>query len=138
MDLKSPGRNKAMTSAIEDLEAKGRAAKQAAHRLAYLATDIKNQALHNIADDLLAEKDAILAANKTDYHTKNIVPGRDFPLEGDNIILADIRYAQEGDSNEGKKLLFKKGIDGFSKRIGFFPSPPIVRDISISAYGIVR
>jgi len=57
-----------MTSAIEDLEAKGRAAKQAAHRLAYLATDIKNQALQNIAADLLAKQDEILVANKTDYH----------------------------------------------------------------------
>jgi glutamate-5-semialdehyde dehydrogenase len=56
-----------MTSAVEALEAKGRAARAAAHRLAYLATDIKNQALHNIADDLLARKDEILAANRIDY-----------------------------------------------------------------------
>jgi glutamate-5-semialdehyde dehydrogenase len=57
-----------MTSAIEDLEAKGRAAKQASHRLAYLATDIKNQALRNIASALLVKKDEILAANRIDYH----------------------------------------------------------------------
>ena len=56
-----------MTSAIEQLKAKGRAAKAAAHRLAYLSTDIKNKALHNIAADLLARKGDILAANKKDY-----------------------------------------------------------------------
>ncbi len=53
----------------------------------------------------------ITGANKTDYHIKNVVPGRDFPLEGDNIIVTDIRYAQEGDTHNGKKLLFKKGIE---------------------------
>jgi len=58
---------KNMTSAIEQLEDKGKAAKAAAHRLAYLSTDIKNKALHNIADDLLARQDEILAANKKDY-----------------------------------------------------------------------
>jgi prolyl-tRNA synthetase len=50
-------------------------------------------------------------ANKTDYHTVNVVPGRDFPLEGKNIAVADIRNAVEGDTYEGKKLLFKHGIE---------------------------
>jgi prolyl-tRNA synthetase len=50
-------------------------------------------------------------ANKTDYHTVNVVPGRDFPLEGANIVVADIRNASEGDTYEGKKLLFKRGIE---------------------------
>ena len=53
----------------------------------------------------------VTGANKTDYHTKNVVPGRDFPLEGDNVVVADIRNAEEGDTNNGKKLLFKKGIE---------------------------
>jgi prolyl-tRNA synthetase len=53
----------------------------------------------------------VTGANKTDYHTKNVVPGRDFPLEGDNIIVADIRNAVEGDIYRGKKLLFKRGIE---------------------------
>jgi len=53
----------------------------------------------------------VTGANKTDYHIKNVVPGRDFPLEGDNIIITDIRYASEGDTHNGKKLLFKKGIE---------------------------
>jgi prolyl-tRNA synthetase len=53
----------------------------------------------------------VTGANKTDYHTKNIVPGRDFPLSGDNIIVADIRNALNGDTHNGKKLLFKHGIE---------------------------
>jgi len=53
----------------------------------------------------------VTGANKTDYHKINVVPGRDFPLEGQNITVADIRYAQEGDTHESKKLLFKKGIE---------------------------
>ena len=53
----------------------------------------------------------VTGANKTDYHTKNVVPGRDFPLEGENVIVTDIRYATEGDIYNGKKLLFKKGIE---------------------------
>ena len=57
-----------MTSPIEELEAKGKAAKAASRRMAYLSTEVKNKALHNVADDLLAKKDEILAANKIDYH----------------------------------------------------------------------
>lgn len=53
----------------------------------------------------------VAGANKTDYHVKNVVPGRDFPLEGKNIVTADIRNAVEGDTHKGKKLLFKKGIE---------------------------
>jgi prolyl-tRNA synthetase len=53
----------------------------------------------------------ITGANKTDYHIKNVVPGRDFPLEGPNIKVVDLRLAAQGDSFEGKKLLFKKGIE---------------------------
>ena len=56
-----------MKSAIAELDAKGRAAKEASKRLAYLATGIKNRALHNISRDLLARKSEILAANKEDY-----------------------------------------------------------------------
>ncbi|MFC1593164.1 glutamate-5-semialdehyde dehydrogenase [Candidatus Omnitrophota bacterium] len=56
-----------MKSAVEVLETKARAAKAASQRLAYLSTDIKNKALHNISHDLLARKDEILAANQVDY-----------------------------------------------------------------------
>ncbi len=53
----------------------------------------------------------VTGANKTDYHIKNVVPGRDFPLKDDNVTIADIRCAVEGDTYNGKKLLFKKGIE---------------------------
>jgi len=56
-----------MKSAIEELKEKGRAAKAASRRMAYLATEVKNQALHNVAEDLLAKQGAILAANQIDY-----------------------------------------------------------------------
>ena len=55
-----------MESAIEELEAKGRAAKAASHRLAYLSSQVKNKALATISEDLLANKDDILAANRID------------------------------------------------------------------------
>jgi glutamate-5-semialdehyde dehydrogenase len=57
-----------MKSAVEELKAKGRAAKAASRKMAYLSTDIKNSALRNIADDLIARKDEILAANKKDFN----------------------------------------------------------------------
>jgi len=56
-----------MKNAIEELEVKAKAAKAASRRMAYLSTEVKNKALSNIADDLLAKKDAILVANEIDY-----------------------------------------------------------------------
>jgi len=56
-----------MRPAIEELEAKGKAAKAASRRMAYLSTEVKNKALHNISDDLLMRQDEILAANQIDY-----------------------------------------------------------------------
>jgi len=53
----------------------------------------------------------VTGANKTDYHVKNVAPGRDFPLDGDNILVTDIRNAVDGDTHDGKKLLFKHGIE---------------------------
>jgi prolyl-tRNA synthetase len=50
-------------------------------------------------------------ANKTDYHVRRVVPGRDFPLEGKNVQVADLRNAVEGDTLNGKKLTFKHGIE---------------------------
>ena len=53
----------------------------------------------------------VTGANKTNYHTKNIVPGRDFPLTGGNVIIADVRNAAAGDTHGGKPLAFSKGIE---------------------------
>jgi len=56
-----------MKSAVEELEKKVRTAKAASRRMAYLSAEVKNKALHNISNDLLARKDEILAANQIDY-----------------------------------------------------------------------
>jgi len=56
-----------MDAANNKLELKAKTAKAASKRLAYLSTEIKNRALKNIADDLLARSNDILAANKLDY-----------------------------------------------------------------------
>jgi prolyl-tRNA synthetase len=53
----------------------------------------------------------VTGANKTDYHVKNLVPGRDFPLEGANVVVADIRNAVEGDTHGGERLTFSRGIE---------------------------
>jgi glutamate-5-semialdehyde dehydrogenase len=56
-----------MMTPIEELEAQAKAAKQASKKMAYVGTEVKNKALHNIAADLLTHKIDILAANKLDY-----------------------------------------------------------------------
>lgn len=53
----------------------------------------------------------VTGANKTDYHVRNVVPGRDFPLAGANVRVADIRRAVEGDTYHGRKLTFRRGIE---------------------------
>ena len=53
----------------------------------------------------------VTGANKTDYHVRNVVPGRDFPLEGGNVVIADVRNATQSDTHGGKKLLFTRGIE---------------------------
>jgi len=56
-----------MNTQDNELELKAKAARAASRRMAYLSTEIKNRALNNIADDLLAKSKDILAANKLDY-----------------------------------------------------------------------
>ena len=53
----------------------------------------------------------VAGANKTDYHVRNVVPGRDFPLAGANISVADIRNAVQGDTHDGRLLKFSRGIE---------------------------
>jgi glutamate-5-semialdehyde dehydrogenase len=55
-----------MTNAIAELKTKAKAAKEASRPLAYLSTDIKNKALHNVAEDLCSKTKEIIAANKLD------------------------------------------------------------------------
>lgn len=56
-----------MRAAVTELREKGRAVRAASKRLAYLSTEVKNRALHNIAEDLIAKKALTLAANEKDY-----------------------------------------------------------------------
>jgi len=57
-----------MQSPIKELEEKAKAAKAASRRMAYLSAEVKDKALHNIANDLTAKQGEILSANQTDYH----------------------------------------------------------------------
>jgi glutamate-5-semialdehyde dehydrogenase len=56
-----------MTITRTELQAKGEEARRAAHRLAFVSTDIKNQALLATAAALLERQDEILSANQADY-----------------------------------------------------------------------
>ena len=85
-----------MKSAIAELEARGKAAKEASKRLAYLSTDIKNRALTNTSRDLLARKDEILAANQEDYKESKASGMSDHML--DRLMLNESRLeAMAGD-----------------------------------------
>jgi prolyl-tRNA synthetase len=53
----------------------------------------------------------VTGANRTDYHVRNVVPGRDFPLDGQGVTIADIRNAARGDTLDGKELTFSRGIE---------------------------
>jgi glutamate-5-semialdehyde dehydrogenase len=56
-----------MDNAFSILEEKAKAARAASYRLAFISSEIKNKALHNISNDLLEKKESILAANRLDY-----------------------------------------------------------------------
>jgi len=56
-----------MKSAVTEVEEKGRAAKAASRKLAFLTTEVKNKALLGIADALMARQDEIMSANSLDY-----------------------------------------------------------------------
>ncbi len=56
-----------MESAIKELEERGKAAKAASKKLAFLPTETKNRALLDVAEALIDKQDEILAANKIDY-----------------------------------------------------------------------
>jgi glutamate-5-semialdehyde dehydrogenase len=53
-------------TAVSELKARGKAAKEASRKMAYLSTEVKNRALQNIAADLRAKTKEILAANRID------------------------------------------------------------------------
>jgi len=89
----------------------------------------------------------VAGANRTDYHVRNVVPGRDFPLAGDNVIVADIRNAVPGDTHDGKELLFGRGIEvgqlfklgtKYSEKLGatFLDEKGVERPCLMGCYGI--
>jgi len=55
-----------MSSAIDELEKKGKAAKAASRKLAHLPSEVKNKALIDIAESLVAREGEILDANRLD------------------------------------------------------------------------
>ena len=83
-----------------ELEVKGRAARRAARRLATMSADVKNAALHNVADGLKAREEEILAANERD-----IANGRERGLEEyflDRLLLNAERL--EGLANDARGI----------------------------------
>ena len=78
------------------------------------------QGLAERADLMIVDRDvstmhnAATGANKTDYHVKNVNPGVDFPIEGDKVVMADIRNVIEGDlspTGDGQPLHLKTAIE---------------------------
>jgi glutamate-5-semialdehyde dehydrogenase len=55
-----------MSSAVQEVDTKARAARAASKRLAHVATDMKNKALLRIADGLISSEKEILTANERD------------------------------------------------------------------------
>ena len=100
-----------------------------------------------IDHSVLTIEAGVTGANKTDYHIKNVVPGRDFPIEGENVIVADIRNAVESDTYQGKKLTFKRGIEvgqvfklgtKYSAKLGakFLDKDSVEKPCIMGCYGI--
>ena len=56
-----------MQPTVDELEAKGKSAKAASRKLATLSAEVKNKALHNVAEALLSRQGEILKANRQDY-----------------------------------------------------------------------
>ena len=59
-------------------------------------------------------RNAATGANKTDHHALNVNPGRDFPLTGENVSVADVRTITENDlspTGSGSRMDVKKAIE---------------------------
>ena len=95
-----------MNSALEELQKKARAARAASRHMAYLPSAVKNRALENIADSVLAKKVEILAANKIDYEAAQV--------SGMNAALLDRLMLDE------KRL---EGIAADTRSVAALPDP---------------
>jgi glutamate-5-semialdehyde dehydrogenase len=89
-----------MQSAVKELEEKGRAAKAASRKLAFLSTEVKNKALVNIAEALIDKRDEILAANKIDYDAAKASGMKEAML--DRLVLSPSRL--EGMAQDTKTV----------------------------------
>lgn len=64
--------------------------------------------------DVVGLRNAASGANKTDFHVTNLNPGRDFPLEGSQVTIADIRNVVDGDhspTGSGSPIRLRKSIE---------------------------
>ena len=102
-----------------ELQRKGQAAKQASRKLAVLDTNTKNKALMAMADALLANQEAILAANEIDLMSAE-AKGTSKALM-DRLRLTDKRLA---DMAEGLRQIaalpdpIGEGVDAFCRPNG--------------------
>ena len=78
-----------MKSAITELEEKGKSAKAASKKLAFLSTEAKNKALLNIAEALIDKQNEVLAANKIDCEAAKASGMSEAML--DRLMLSPIR-----------------------------------------------
>ena len=74
--MQRTGTKEIAATSNDELEVKGRAARKAARKLATISAGVKNAALQNVADELKAREEEILAANE-----KDIANGRKRGLE---------------------------------------------------------
>ncbi len=59
-------------------------------------------------------RNAATGANKTGYHVVNLNPGRDFPLQGEHVTIADVRGVADGDlspTGSGSPIRLRKAIE---------------------------
>ncbi len=59
-------------------------------------------------------RNAATGANQTDYHVTGVNPGRDFPLAGEKVVVADIRTVVDGDRSpkgSGSPLRLRTAIE---------------------------
>jgi len=102
------------TTASVDLQAIGRAAKLAARRLASLGTDVKDRALHAMADAIVEHQDEILRANQHDMQA-----AQDAGLTGyilDRLLLTPERLQQYAEDTRNVATLPDPVGVGLSRR----------------------
>jgi prolyl-tRNA synthetase len=64
--------------------------------------------------DVAVMRNAATGANQTDYHVVGVNPGRDFPLTGDKVVVADVRTVVDGDRSpkgDGRPLRLRTAIE---------------------------